>query len=73
MLAQPEGFLFPTLSTSEEFGTQPGQLTQIGQRDIPQYIATCLVIKSGVEEEERTGGGFLGGQCSETGWASVYL
>jgi len=34
----------------------------------------CITAtKTEAEEEEGAGGGFLGGQCSETGWATVCL
>ena len=37
-------------------GTQPGQLAQTDQRDIPHHVALCLAMTAGGKEE----GGMLG-------------
>ena len=33
-------------------GTQPGQLTQVGQRDIPYHMASCSAMTAGAKKEE---------------------
>ena len=43
MPSQQEGWM----DTRSWEGTQPGQLTQIGQRDIPYHVMSCPVYKLG--------------------------
>ena len=44
--------------------TQPGQLTQTGQRGIPDHVMSCPVYKLGAV-------GLRGDHCSGTNWALV--